>query len=532
MFNIVKSAKSKISDNQTIEPIHFIGQFFIHKNAQRHLEILNCLNKICENKFITKVHLLNERIYTTEELKTIHSSKIVQSNINRRLIYSDIFDYVENEHLTGYIIFANSDIFFDDTISSLYNSNLKNEKAFYALLRFEYNTKNIKKSSLFGPRSDSQDTWIFHSNFNICKSHRTIFDFNFGKPGCDNKAIYNLQLLGYNIYNEPYKIKSYHHHSTQIRDYNSNDAIPPPRTNIFPYMTSPFFKMTTVDSFLQKITNDYNDYNMLNENTKLYTYLKTQINVRKPFVIPQITGYENILVHLTYTTNVKTMRDGSDFTALSSQIKTFSEINATNFMSIMQYSKHYINAFNLCDMFSVFEPYGNEYKQIGKSHDFVSEKFKTKEKIWKRVFDLFNYVNIKTPWSHALSGKKILIISNIKQQLDAQIHNRAHVYGVDFFPNCTFVTIQSPEMKEENDWQHEYTCFCKKIDEIKDDFEIALVSAKGFSNPIIGHLHSIGKSGIHVGDVLGMYFGILDEKWNSCRPEIAKLYANEYWIRK
>ena len=52
------------------------------------------------------------------------------------------------------------------------------------------------------PRFDSQDVWIFHSTNSIEENQEKAFSFEFGKPGCDNKIIYLMKILGYEIYNE------------------------------------------------------------------------------------------------------------------------------------------------------------------------------------------------------------------------------------------------------------------------------------------------------------------------------------------
>lgn len=85
-------------------------------------------------------------------------------------------------------------------------------------LRFEYDGCNYT-SKIFGPRFDSQDTWMFHSNEMITSDEESIFDFELGTPGCDNKMVFLLQNLGYTIFNDPLKIKTYHNHQSKVRHY-------------------------------------------------------------------------------------------------------------------------------------------------------------------------------------------------------------------------------------------------------------------------------------------------------------------------
>ena len=73
--------------------------------------------------------------------------------------------------------------------------------------------------------------------------------------------------------------------------------------------------------------------------------------------------------------------------------------------------------------------------------------------------------------------------------------------------------------------------FLKKIDEIKDDFDIALCSCGGYGNPLLTKIYEMGKSAIYVGGVLQMYFGVLGKRWIKERPDILRLFMNQYWTR-
>ncbi len=235
----------KKSDNK----IYLITQFFIHSNIKRHNEIVTCLIKNLQLVELTNIILLNEKIYSEEELGISdlcdeNKQKIMQICINKRLTYKDVLLFIKErnkENLNGYYIFANSDIFFDNSLKNLPITSLSREKSFYAILRFEYDEiykENIGMSKLLGPAKTSQDTWIIHSNF--CPNDNDInkCDFSFGLPGCDNVIAYLFNSFGYKIYNEPYIIKTYHYHSSQIRNYSEKNRLPRPYLFIYPVFRS------------------------------------------------------------------------------------------------------------------------------------------------------------------------------------------------------------------------------------------------------------------------------------------------------
>lgn len=225
-------------DNHNEDDIYLVYQYFIHSNHERYEEIKYCLKRNIQLNLFKKIILLNERIYTADELglKNEEMKFVEQININKRLKYIDVFLQIKKLGLNGYIVFCNSDIFFDKTIINLRKSCLSITKSVYTLLRFEYSRHNkLYKCKLFKhprtnkPRPDSQDVWIYHtSQLEITSDLIRKANFMLGMPGCDNKITFVLAQFGYKCINEPYNIKTYHYHTTQIRNYGRKDVIPPP----------------------------------------------------------------------------------------------------------------------------------------------------------------------------------------------------------------------------------------------------------------------------------------------------------------
>ena len=125
------------------DPIYLIQQFFIHNDVERQNEIKRCLQYNCVNKAIDKIILLNERIYSSEELG-VKDPKIEQVDISERLSFKKVFEYVSNLP-NAYIILSNSDMFFDLSLKRLKASNMVKKKKVYTLLRYEYNGNNNLK---------------------------------------------------------------------------------------------------------------------------------------------------------------------------------------------------------------------------------------------------------------------------------------------------------------------------------------------------------------------------------------------------
>lgn len=223
--------------------IYLVIQHFLHSSEERHKEIITCLQNNIKLGLFAKIIMLNEKIYTSQELGINDEDMkfIKQININKRLTYGECFSQIKSMNIKGYIVLANSDIFFDKTINNVRKSCLSESKSMYSLLRFEYlgheklgDCKLFKYSDTNAPRADSQDVWIYHTNNSPSTEIIKQSNFNLGKPGCDNKVVFILTQNKYICYNVPWNVKTYHNHKTQVRNYGITDLIPSPYLYIEP----------------------------------------------------------------------------------------------------------------------------------------------------------------------------------------------------------------------------------------------------------------------------------------------------------
>jgi hypothetical protein len=226
-------------ENQNTDDIYLITQFFIPKSQARKNELTHCLKKNIELSVFKKIFLINEKIYTKDEMgltekEMTHIHQIIFNN-GVRMRYIHAFAVVKKFNLNGYIVISNSDIFFDNSLqNNIRKTSLSKEKALYALLRFEFNEKKLRDCKIFGPRPDSQDSWIFHSKFLPTDVQILSCNFLLGVPGCDNSLAYLFDKFGYKVYNEPCVIKTYHYHMEQSRNYDLSYKIHPPYLFITP----------------------------------------------------------------------------------------------------------------------------------------------------------------------------------------------------------------------------------------------------------------------------------------------------------
>lgn len=514
------------------DKIILITQFYISSNINRQKEILECLQKNLNNSLIDAIYLVTEKEYTFREMEidnNINKAKITQVNIGKRMKYSDAFDIVERNSLNGYIIISNSDIFFDDTLTNLYKSGSSKKRMVYCQLRFEYTDNDLNKCKIFGPRGDSQDTWIFHSNFNIIKEQRKIFNFELGIPACDNHINYIFSILGYSVHNEPYYIKTYHNHKSDFRTYDSST-----KKVVKPWLRVQPVVHKYIDDWVKPNENWWR-FNILEENNRLFSYLNDKISNDKQFIIPRIAGIENNYVELGICL-LQNQINEQQIEYLQKGINTMKNnagIKLTSSDSIVKYAKLYLQAFEYCDAYFEWEPWGDVYKYIASSHNFINMNFAKKQQFWAFTLDIFHNI-YNNPWTKALKGKRILIISPFIKSMQEKLDILPEIYGVDLFPECEFVFIKPPQTQgdsESDEFDKELSKFMSEVVNIKEQFDIALCSCGGYGNLVCAEIYKLGKSAIYVGGVLQMFFGIYGNRWLKERPDVMRLYMNKHWTR-
>lgn len=216
--------------------IYLFMQFYISPNKERYEEVKFCLQKNLNNPYIEKIYLLNEKIYTEEELGVEKNDKIIQIDIGERLTYKKAFEFMKTLE-ESYCVLANSDIFLDDSIQNVKVGILDTKPSMQALLRYEYKKgKELKELKTFDYpriRQDSQDTWIINNKF-VDMINLNSIDFHLGIGGCDNAIIHRIKICGFEIYNEPFLIKTYHVHQNSYRSWENKQRISPPYLYVKP----------------------------------------------------------------------------------------------------------------------------------------------------------------------------------------------------------------------------------------------------------------------------------------------------------
>jgi len=200
-------------------PIHLIVQYYIDSDARRQAELDKCLEKNIECKAVQNIHVLLEK-ESDKPLQFDDVSKVTYHVLGKRMTFSDAFTYC-NTYLDGKVcILANSDVYFDHSLSYLHRLSLRGK--LFALTRVD---EEKDGSYIFNEWTAPvcQDAWIFQSPVPqklIDKTH-----FNLGVPGCDNHLAWLFRELSYHILNPSLKLISRHLHSSEKRNLVAGDKV-------------------------------------------------------------------------------------------------------------------------------------------------------------------------------------------------------------------------------------------------------------------------------------------------------------------
>lgn len=201
----------------------WVTQLYKPTKAKRRREIEAAFIQNTKSKLIDKIILLNE------EKLDYKDEKVEEHIINHRITYADVLEIGKKAPEDVILAFANADIGIDDkTWRNLWSVSLEN--TFLALLRYEVpESGNLEESTLFGPRSDSQDTWVVRAK-DIQTNIKSFDPFNipFGKAGCDNAIAVQFLRNRFLVVNPAMSLKTYHYHTSGVRGYNPQDVIDQP----------------------------------------------------------------------------------------------------------------------------------------------------------------------------------------------------------------------------------------------------------------------------------------------------------------
>lgn len=213
----------------TASQFTLITTLFNERDPVRIDEYKECLKKNLENTHIEKIvvlfednqGLIEKKKSLKNNLLSLQSAKIEVRLISHRPSFNEIFSLANSDFSEKNIIYANADIYFDDSLGLLKNDNLDN--SLICLSRYDllndnwqsanngFRIKDIKYKASF-------DTWIFKSPLKLNIPEK----FKPGLWGCEKFVNIAIEA-GMHLSNPSKDIKSYHLHGSCVRHYAVED---------------------------------------------------------------------------------------------------------------------------------------------------------------------------------------------------------------------------------------------------------------------------------------------------------------------
>lgn len=204
--------KSATSDAARREVVLFVP-YFEPEDPTRRREIASCLERNLRCGALDHIYLLiddNSKVAS-------NPSRLTALRLDHRPTYAD-WVKLSRELCAGQIsLFANADIYFDDSIAQLAPLFAADPNAFVALSRYDL----LNGKEVLHPNPHwSQDSWAFHPSQATNPARDTCLDFPVGVPRCDNKVAYVFGVYGHTVYNPCRTVRSVHVHETGLRAYD------------------------------------------------------------------------------------------------------------------------------------------------------------------------------------------------------------------------------------------------------------------------------------------------------------------------
>ncbi|NDC15685.1 MAG: hypothetical protein EBZ76_11095, partial [Synechococcaceae bacterium WB9_2_170] len=137
----------------------------------------------------------------------------------------------------------------------------------------------------------------------------------------------------------------------------------------------------------------------------------------------------------------------------------------------------------------------------------------------------------RLPWSHALQGQRVLVLHPFVDSFRHQWGRREALFpGRPVLPNFepTFVatpmTIQGAEHSFRS-WSEALESIWHRVQSMT--FDTAIIGGGAYSLPLASRIRSTGRSAIHLGGSLQLFFGVFGKRWERFASQRA--LVNEAW---
>lgn len=152
--------------------------------------------------------------------------------------------------------------------------------------------------------------------------------------------------------------------------------------------------------------------------------------------------------------------------------------------------------------------------------------------------DIHSYIApylYKHPWTAALYGKRVLVVSPFSDSINHQYERRQQLFDnpevlPEFADLLTIKAVQSIAGTQTAyaDWFEALESMKQQMD--ATSYDVALIGCGAYGMHLATHAKRTGHIGIHTAGWTQMLFGIYGNRWLNDEPQF-KRFINPYWVR-
>lgn len=151
-------------------------------------------------------------------------------------------------------------------------------------------------------------------------------------------------------------------------------------------------------------------------------------------------------------------------------------------------------------------------------------------------FEPLNPFFTDSPWTNALSGKRVVVIHPFAKSILKQYKIKDKIFANDLLPDFDLKVIPAVQSiggnSRYNDWFEALDYMKDTLDKV--EYDICLLGCGAYGFPLAAHVKRSGKKAFHLGGSLQLLFGIRGSRWED--PNYNPIYnystlMNEYWTR-
>ena len=179
--------------------------------------------------------------------------------------------------------------------------------------------------------------------------------------------------------------------------------------------------------------------------------------------------------------------------------------------------------------------------------DYVYRKYQTNTILTRldriEPWNMYKSKSDIKPWSHALEGKRVLVVHPFVESIEKQYYNnRIHIFeniydANDILPEFELMTIKAVQTlagEEDERFENWFEALDWMTEECeKKEFDVAILGCGAYGYPLAARIKKMGRSAIHLAGATQLMFGITGKRWESeyIYKDFRDKVINKYWIR-